>query len=499
MGLFSSVKNPPKEYDLIVIGSGAGLNVASDAFNKGMNVAILEDGPLGGTCLNRGCIPTKIILYPAEVVSTLRDAGKIGVTAENVKVDFALVMKRMHDLVSKDVSQMTKGITSARGKGFDLYNGVGRFVDNKVLEVNGEHITAPTILIAAGSRETIPDITGLKGAGFLTSTSALELKAPPRSIIIMGGGYVAAEFAHFFDAVGTKVTIIGRNERFLPMEEPEISKEVKRRLSERMKVLTGTEVVKAGSEKEGKIVIAKDRKTGMETRYEAEALMVAVGRQSNADLFRPEKAGIKVDGKGWVIVDKYLRTNVAGIWAIGDAIGRNMFRHTANYESQVAWTNMNAASEKEMVPLDEHAVPHAVFTHPEVASVGLREADAVKSTLVIVGEANYTDAIRGYSMGDDGSFVKVVLDAKDRRILGAHAVGPHATAMVQPLVYLMNAGKGTYDPIVKAQTIHPAMEEIMVRAFGNLRPGKGQEKFFSHGHKHEHNHDHKAEDHKHEH
>lgn len=474
------------------------MNVASDAYSRGMKVAILDDGPLGGTCLNRGCIPTKIILYPAEVVQTLKDAGKVGVTADNVKVDFALVMKRMHDLVDKDVSQMARGIEAARGKGLDFYNDVGRFVDRKVIEVGKERITAPTMIIAAGSRELIPDIPGLKGAGFLTSTTALELRSPPESLIILGGGYIACEMAHFFDAVGTKVTVVGRNERLLPQEEPEISAEVKRRLSERMMVLTGHEVVRVGSEKGRKFVIAIDRRTGEEVRVEAEELMVAVGRQSNADMFHPEKAGIRTDKDGWVIVDRFLRTNVEGIWALGDAIGRNMFRHTANYESQVAWTNMNAASEKEMVALDEHAVPHAVFTHPEVASVGLKEEDAVKRTLVVVGTANYTDAIRGYSIGDEGSFVKVVLDARDRRILGAHAVGPHATAMVQPLVYLMNAGKGTYDPLVRAQTIHPAMEEIMVRAFGNLRPGRGQEKHFSHGHKHGHGHDHEGHDHPHE-
>jgi dihydrolipoamide dehydrogenase len=191
---------------------------------------------------------------------------------------------------------------------------------------------------------------------------------------------------------------------------------------------------------------------------------------------------VKVDEKGFVIIDKYTRTNVDGIYAIGDAIGRNMFRHTANYESEVAWSNMMAEKEEDMIELDEHAVPHAVFTWPEVAGVGLREMDAIeKGKLVLVGQASYKDAIKGYAMGDDGSsFVKVILDAKTRKILGAHAVGPHATAMVQPLVYLMNSGKGTYMPLVKAQTIHPAMEEIMVRAFGNLRPGKGQEKFFGH-------------------
>ncbi|MGA1822521.1 MAG: dihydrolipoyl dehydrogenase [Thermoplasmatota archaeon] len=483
----------PREYDLIVIGSGAGLNVASSAYSRGMKVAILDDGPLGGTCLNRGCIPTKIILYPAEVVETLRDAGKIGVTASDVKVNFKLVMRRMHDLVDGDVGEMTKGIEAAEG--LDFFNSAGRFVSEKVIEVKGKKITAPLILIAAGSREFIPPIPGLEEVGYIDSTSVLELKDPPKSLMIMGGGYIAAEFGHFFAAVGTKVRIIGRNRYLVKQEEPEISEELRRRLSGRMKVHTGMEAVEAGIDEKGKYIIARDSGTGKRYRYHAEEIMVAAGRVSNADLFNPEAAGVKTDRNGWVIVDKYLRTNVPGIWAIGDAIGRNMFRHTANYESEVAWNNMNAESEEEMTELDEHAVPHAVFTHPEIASVGMREEEAVKKHLVTVGEAMYTDAIKGYAMGEDTSFVKVIVSAKTGRILGAHAIGPHATAMVQPLVYLMNSGKGTYTPLARAQTIHPAMEEIMVRAFGNMRPGRGQEEHFG-GHHHHHSHDH---DHDHSH
>jgi dihydrolipoamide dehydrogenase len=276
-----------------------------------------------------------------------------------------------------------------------------------------------------------------------------------------------------------------------------------------MKVYTDHEVLKAGIENGEKFVVARDRKTGKQYRIRGEEILVAVGRISNADLFMPEKSGIETTGKGWIKIDRYMRSNVPGIFAIGDAIGRNLFRHTANYEAGVAWKNMMAESEDDMEELDEHAVPHAVFTYPEIASVGMREADAIQNKkLVMVGEASYTDAIKGYAMGDDGkSFVKVILDARNRKILGAHAIGPHATAMVQPLVYLMNAGNGDYLPLVKAQTIHPAMEEIMVRAFGNLRPGKGQEKYFGHhGHDHSHDHDHDHEhgnghdhDHNHEH
>jgi len=477
-----------ERYDLIVIGSGAGLNIASQAHATGMRVALLDDGPLGGTCLNRGCIPTKIILYPAEVVETLREAEKVGVEASGIKVDFGLIMKRMHDLVDGDVAQMMRGIDSAEG--LDFFNEAGSFVDQKVLKVGDRKITAPTIVIAAGSRESIPPIDGIEDIGYLTSTTALELKTPPKSLVIVGGGYIAAEMATFFSAVGTKVKVVGRNERLVPREEPEVSKELKRRMKQRMEVHTGMEVVSAGRDEKGKFVSAKSKRTKKVYRYHGEEVLIAVGRGSNSDLFHPEKTGVEVDKKGWIKVDGYLRTNVEGIWALGDAIGRNMFRHTANYEADVVWENMNAESEKKMVELDEHAVPHAVFSFPEIASVGLKEEEAVQGTLVVVGEAKYTDAIRGYAMGDEGSFVKVIVDAETRKILGAHAIGPHATAMVQPLVYLMNAGKGTFLPLAKAQTIHPAIEEIMVRAFGNLRPGKGQESMFEHSHAHHHGHSH---------
>lgn len=484
-----------KDYDLIVLGSGAGMNTASEAYSRGMKVAVIDNGPIGGTCLNRGCIPTKIILYPADVVQILKDAQRIGVSAKGVKVDFDLVMKRMHELVDSDVAQMTRGVKAGWGKGLDFYHGTASFVDKKVLEVDGKKMKAPLILIAAGTREASPRVKGLKETGFIDSTKALELKKPPESLIIIGGGYIATEFAHFFDSIGVKVIILGRNKVLLPQEEPEISTEVKRRLSERMKVHTDFEVEKAGIENGQKYVVARDRRTEKRFRFRAEEIMVAAGRISNADLFHPERTGVKTDPKGFVIVDEFLRTNVEGIYAIGDAIGRNMFRHTANYESEVAWNNMVAQTEEEMQVLDEHAVPHAVFTWPEVASVGIKEQDAIDSKiLVLVGQASYNDAIKGYAMGDEGnSFVKVILEAKTRKILGAHAVGPHATAMVQPLVYLMNSGKGTYMPLVRAQTIHPAMEEIMVRAFGNLRPGKGQEDQFGHhdhdhgnGHEHQH-------------
>jgi mycothione reductase len=482
------------EYDLIVIGSGAGLNVASNAHSEGMRVALLDDGPIGGTCLNRGCVPTKVLLYPAEVVSTVRHARSVGVNVSGLKLDFELIMKRMHRLVDKDRISMERGLKNA--KGFDFFNSVGTFVGEKTLKVYGKIITAPRILIASGAREDIPPIPGLSEAGFITSTSALELKKAPGSLVMIGGGYIACEMGHFFASVGTKVTIVGRNERILPHEEPEISEVVKEGLMETMTVLTNTEVVRAGRKLLKKFIIARDKKTGKETTISADEIMIASGRRSNSDLLKPEVTGVKVDEKGWIVVDRFLRTNVQGIYALGDALGKNMFRHTANHQSGIVWNNMMAEDESGMEEFDEHAIPHAVFTYPEVASVGSTEGSAMKDHLILVGINRYHDTVKGYAMDERNGFFKVILDAKTREILGAHAVGPNASVLIHPIIYLMNSGDRTYKPIAISQTIHPSLSEVMAWAFSNLRPGKGQEKSFGHHHHHEDGHDH-GSDHEH--
>jgi dihydrolipoamide dehydrogenase len=472
-----------ESFDLIVIGSGAGLNVAAAAHAAGRRVALIDDGPLGGTCLNRGCIPTKIILYPAELATAVREAAPIGVHADAVRIDFATVMRRARELVAGDVAEMQQSLQQAEG--FTFINARCRFVAERELEVAGRRLSAPQLLIAAGAREWIPDWPGLEEVGYLTSTSALQLEAPPAELVIVGGGYIACEFGHFFAAVGSRVTLVGRNRQLVPAEEPEIAAELERRLGRRMAIHTGVEALGAEQRAGRKVLLGRDVDSGQPLRFEADALLLAAGRRSNADWFQPEAAGVRSDAAGWVEVDEYLRTSAAGVWAIGDAIGRNQFRHSANAEADVVWHNMSAGEDGELEALDERAVPHAVFTHPEIAAVGLREQEAIEAGhLVMVGEADYSAAIKGYAMDAAGSRVKVVLDARDRRILGAHAIGPCATAMVQPLVYLMHAGAGDFLPLVRAQTIHPAMEEIMVRAFGNLRPGRGQEQHFQHRHHH---------------
>jgi len=453
-----------REYDLIVIGTGAGLNVASKARDQNLKVALVEDGPLGGTCLNRGCIPSKILIEPANAVRQAEDAKRIGVTAKVEGMDFQAVRKRMWDLVLSDRGGMEKGL--AADQGLDLFHVRAEFVGTRRLQVGAEQITAPKVIIACGVRTSVPQVKGLEEVGYLTSETVFDIQHIPPRLAILGGGYKACEFAHFFTAFGTEVTIIGRNPVLLPREEPEVSALVLKKMSELCEVHVNHEAVEAKSSSEGKLLLHKDRFSGVSSEVLVDEILVATGVRSNADMLQVSSTGVQVDEKGYVMVNEYLETNIPGIWAFGDIIGRNMYRHTANYESDVAWFN---AFGEQKVKLLEHAVPHAVFAYPEVAGVGMTEAEAKKrGRRYFIGRAEYIDTAKGYAMAEEDAFCKVIVDAETMRILGAHAVGPHASLLVQPIVYLMNAGDGTFNPIARSQTIHPALSEVMVNAFANL-------------------------------
>jgi dihydrolipoamide dehydrogenase len=286
------------------------------------------------------------------------------------------------------------------------------------------------------------------------------------SLVILGGGYKACEFGHFFSALGTAVTIVGHNPALLPREEPEVSDLVATKMGEHVQIRTNQDVLEVRRVEEGKTVRFLDRASGKIEQVQAEEIMLTTGVKSNADLLNVSAAGIKTDAKYFVVVNEYLESSVPGIWAFGDVIGRHMFRHTANYESDVAWFN---AFGKVKVKLDEHAVPHAVFTYPEVASVGMIETDArQRGRKYFVGFSKFHDCAKGYAMGDEDSFVKVLVDAETLRILGASIVGPQASILLQPIVYLMNCADQTYTPIARSQVIHPALSEAVVNAFANL-------------------------------
>ncbi|MFW9835845.1 MAG: dihydrolipoyl dehydrogenase [Candidatus Thorarchaeota archaeon] len=476
-----------KEYDLIVIGSGAGMNIASDAYQQGLKVAVIEHGPMGGTCLNRGCIPTKILTYVADIITQARHLEQLGVEIDIRKIDYPWIMKRMRDEVDGDSKMQGESVDEAEG--IDWYKQTGAFVDDYTLEIEGERIKASNIIIAAGSRPLVPDIKGLDKVEYLTNDEALHLMKQPKSMLIIGGGYIATEFGHFFSAVGTDVTIIGRNRYLVKREDPDISDILKQELSKRMKVYTNHEVVEVKEQNGEKIVFAEDRESGSKREFRGETILLAAGRQSNADLFKPEKTGVKVDKKGWIVVDDYFRTSKKGIWSFGDAIGRYQFRHVANDESQIVWYNLvrtlNAQHEgnkPELLTMDYHAIPHAVFSYPPIATVGMTLKEAKESGFnLLVGQADYSIAAKGFAMGDPASLVRVIADADSRKILGSSIIGPYAPILIQEVINLMYAPQGTYQPMFQAIHIHPALPEVVQRAFGRLAPIDG-----NHSHHHHH-------------
>ena len=455
-----------EEYELIVVGSGAGMNVASQAVHAGMRVAVVEHGLMGGTCLNTGCIPSKILLYPAEVIRELEDARGIGVEGTIARVDFPLIMRRMRSFVTMDREHMEEGVSMVET--LTVYRYTGEFVGDYRLKVGGETITAPKIVIASGARALVPPVEGLEDAGYIDHVSVLNLETLPESLIIIGGGYIACEYGHFFSALGTKVTILEMMPRLLLGEDAEISEIVERRFSRYVEIHTNHKVVKVDKRDGVRVAIAVDGESGEEREFVAQEVMLAAGVRSNADLLKPELTGVETDERGWIKTDQYLQTTKSDIWALGDATGRFMFRHTANYEAEVVWAN---AFTEHKHQVDYHAVPHAVYGHPQVGAVGLTEERAKEVDYeILVGRARYMDVTKGYAMGEEDGMVKVVVEQGTGRILGCHIVGPHAAILVQQIVYLMNAGDQDYMPLADAQVIHPALSEVVINAFGNMAP-----------------------------
>ena len=455
-----------ERFDVIVIGSGSGMIVASAAVEQGFRTALVEHGKMGGTCINVGCVPSKMLIYPADVVATLKDAGKLGVHATVDSVDFNNIMTRMHTLVNHDSGHQARAVEATPN--LTWFKETGEFISDYTMQVGSHTITAEMIFIVSGARTAIPPIKGIENIGYLTSDTVLELQTPPKSILIVGGGYIGMEYGHFFSGIGTKTTILQRPYRVVPDEEPEISDLLKKEMQQRMEIYTGYEAIEAKQEGTQKALIARNRQDGSQKEFSAESVMIATGRVSNADILKPEKTGVELDERGYIKVNEYLETSKKNIWAFGDAIGIQMFKHVANYEAGVVWHN---AIHDHKVKMDFSAAPHAVFTHPQVASVGLTEEEAKQQKYkILVGKALYSETAMGAAMGFPEGFVKVVVEGETGKILGGHIIGPEASILIQEIVNAMVSETGNFAPIARGMHIHPAMSEVVQNAFGNLKP-----------------------------
>jgi len=451
-----------KEYDVIVVGSGCGMIIVDEAAAHGLKVALVDKGPLGGTCLNLGCIPSKMLIYVADKIVETQEARRLGVDVEIKAVDFKFAMERMRKTIGETRNHAQKEIVGSDD--LDFYEGEGHFVADYTIEVNGQEIKGKKIFLASGSRPLIPRIKGMDSVDYLTNETVLQLTERPDSLIVIGGGYIAVEYGHFFAAMGTKVTILEMAERIVLPEEPEISELLKRALSRRMEVHTNVQAQEVKKTGDGATVVVQDKDAGQLKEFTAQRILVAVGRRSNADLLKAENTGLQLDERGFIKVDRHLQTNKKNIFAVGDANGQQMFTHVANKEATLAVSNAVHGTKLEM---DYSAAPHAVYSYPQIASVGLTQEKAVKDHDILVGKTKYSDVAKGEAMMEKEGFAKAVVEKNSGKILGFHIIGPYAPELIQEVVNAMESG-GHIDQITGSMHIHPALSELIPQTLNNI-------------------------------
>ena len=452
-----------KSFDIIVIGSGSGLEISAEAADRGLSVAVVEDGPFGGTCLNRGCIPSKMLIHCADVMETVRNAGAFGVNVTVEGVDWRRIIDRAFEEIDEETAAIEEGNREAPT--ISVYRDTARFVGPKTLEVGGERITAETVVIAAGTRPFAPDIPGLADVPYVTSNEVLRLPSQPRRLTIVGGGFIAAEMAHSFGALGTEVTIVHRGPTLLRSEDRDIARVFTEVYRHKHRVLLEAHATRASMDEEG---IALDLLVAGESqRVVGDTLLMAVGRVSNADRLGVSETGVAVNERGFIETDEYLETSVPGVWALGDIVGRYLLKHNANLEASHVAHNVFNPHDK--VPVDYHAMPAAIFASPQVASVGLTEQEALRDGVHYVTAAyDYADTAYGSSIEDRDGFVKVLANPETEEVLGCHIIGSHASVLIQEVANVMRMRLGA-EAITQSIYVHPALPEVVQRAFGALQ------------------------------
>jgi mycothione reductase len=449
---------PMKKFDIITIGSGGGAKITSPAASKGLKVAVIEKDSLGGTCLNRGCIPSKMLIHPADIAHHIKEAKRFDIhNNPQFSVDFAKLITRISATVDGDSAKIEKSYTTHPNITF--YRGTARFLENKVIEVNDEPITADKIFIAVGCRPLVPHIPGLEGTPYMTSSEALRTTTLPKSMIIVGGGYIACEIGHAYGALGCKTTFLVRSS-LIRGEDCEVSAEFTKVFSGYHDIRFGAMPTKVNySNNEFNVTYLKD---GVEETIKAEALLIAAGITPNTDTLDLLNTDIEVKAGNFIKVDPYLQTNVDGVWAMGDCVGNYFFRHSVNFEGEYLFDYIFGGKEK--TPIQYPPVPHAVFTNPQVAGVGKTE-EQLKGEGVdyVVGLNTYKASAMGMALLSESGFCKILIDRKTRRILGGHIVGEEASNMIHMIIAFMNKA-GTLDDLLNMIYIHPALPEIVRNA-----------------------------------
>lgn len=458
----SSDTTAAQHYDLIIIGAGSGNSVIGPEMD-GWRIAMIERGLFGGTCLNRGCIPSKMLIYPADLAEQAKDSSRFGIQTEFLGADWPAIVQRVFgriDPIAEGGRQYRHSLSNV-----DVYEHSAHFVGERELEVGGVRITGDRVVIAAGARSFVPDVPGIDDVPFHTSDSILRIAQQPKHLIILGGGFIATELGHVFQALGSKVTIINRGHWLLQAEDQDVSHRFTEIAGERFDLALGTRVERVYRTDTGiglQVVCDAGERT-----IEGDVLLVAAGRIPNSDELRVQAGGIDVDQLGNVVVDQCGRTSAAGVWALGDINGRHQLKHMANGEAKAVRHNLTHPDD--LQEYDDRPAPHAVFTSPQIGAVGVTEKQAQASgqPYVTITHA-FGDAAYGWAMEDTTGFCKLIGDPRTRRVIGAHLMGHQASMLVQLLVQGMHLGN-TADEMASGQVwIHPALSEVVEQALLKL-------------------------------
>ena len=445
-------------HDLVIIGSGSGNSLVGPDFDD-WDIALVEENTsyFGGTCLNVGCIPTKMYVYPADLAENAAHPERLGLSPGVVSADWPAIRDRIFGRIDP-ISAGGREYRRSGSKNVTLYETHAELTGPRTLQLGGgETVTAEHIVLAAGSRAVVPSMVTESGVPFHTSDTVMRLPDLPESIVIVGGGYIAAEFAHIFSAFGTHTTVLARS-GLLRAKDSEIADRFTDLVREKWHLRTDTHPVgysKAGSG------VRVDLADG--SHVEADVLLVATGRRPNSDRLGLEYAGVEVHTDGRVVVDSFQRTTADGIWALGDVSTEHQLKHVANHEARVVAHNL--AHPGDLVESDHRFVPAAVFTHPQLATVGLSEDEAKRSGRPYVAVTqDYGSTAYGWAMEDTTSVCKLLADPTTGRLIGAHLMGEQASTLIQPLIQAMSFGLGVKEMARGQYWIHPALTEVVENA-----------------------------------
>ncbi len=451
------------DYDLVILGAGSG-NVVPDETLGDWKIAIVESDRFGGTCLNRGCIPSKMLVYTADVAETVRRAGRFGINAELAGADWPAIRDRIFDRIDP---LHESALSYRRGQGIDVFQGEARFVAPKVLDVAGERVHGERFVVSAGSRPVIPELPGLESVSYHTSDTIMRLDDLPSSLVIIGGGYVAAEMGHIFGALGVRVTIVGRGPALLESQDDDISARFTQTYEERFDLRLAATIEAVSPTDSG---VAVDLTVGGRSeRVEADVMLLAVGRRPNTDRIDAAAGGLEVDGHGHLVTDASYATAVPGVWALGDVTNHFQLKHMANAEARMVRYNLVHADRPIRTPF--RLVPAAVFADPQVAAVGATERQLrAEGRPYLVASSDYSAAAYGWALEDTSSLVKVLADPATRLLLGAHIIGPQASTLIQPLLQGMCLDNTVDELATGVLYIHPALSEVVEQALLALGP-----------------------------